>query len=132
MCEWQRQIQEMIEEIDLCIKRKDGNALSLRRLSEKSGYSSFHISKKFREISGMQLRDYVRNRKLAFALKELRDSEQGILDIALRTIIKPFDCYLSETHSSRTGGYHMENTVQEVKTLFRNHPSTQVSSYSQL
>lgn len=152
MCEWHRQIQEMIEEIDLCIKRKDGDALSLRRLSEKSGYSAFHISKKFREISGMQLRDYVRNRKLAFALKELRDSEQGILDIALqygfssheaftrsfknaygitpsayrrcpkpvalRTIIKPFDCYLSETHSSSTGGYHMENTVQEVKTYF--------------
>lgn len=31
----------------------------------------------------MQLRDYLRYRKLAFALKEVRDSEKNILDIAL-------------------------------------------------
>lgn len=152
MCEWQRQIQKLIEEIDLCIRQKDSEALSLRHLSEKIGYSEFHLSKKFKEISGMQLRDYMRSRKLAFALKELRDTDQGILDIALqygfssheaftrsfkdaygitpsayrkcpkpvalRTIIKPFDCYLSETHFSKTGGYQMENTIQEIKTYF--------------
>ena len=95
----------------------------------------------------MQLRDYMRSRKLAFALKELRDTDTGILDIALqygfssheaftrsfrnaygitpsayrrcpkpvalRTVIKPFDCYLSET-----GGYQMENSTLEVKTYF--------------
>lgn len=147
MCEWQRQIQKIVEEIDLCIKQRDNEDMSLRRLAEKSGYSEFHISKKFREISGMQLRDYIRSRKLAFALKELRDTDTGILDIALqygfssheaftrsfknaygitpsayrkcpkpvalRTIIKPFDCYLSET-----GGYQMETTTQEIKTYF--------------
>lgn len=84
MCEWQRQIQKLIEEIDLCIRQKDSEALSLRHLSEKTGYSEFHLSKKFKEISGMQLRDYMRSRKLAFALKELRDTDQGILDIALQ------------------------------------------------
>lgn len=77
MCEWQRRIQKIIEEIDLCIRRKDNEDMSLRRLAEKSGYSEFHISKKFREISGMQLRDYMRSRKLAFALKELRDTDPG-------------------------------------------------------
>ena len=30
----------------------------------------------------MQLRDYLRSRKLAFALKEIRDSKKTILDIA--------------------------------------------------
>lgn len=30
----------------------------------------------------MQFRDYLRHRKLAFALKEVRDSEKCILDIA--------------------------------------------------
>lgn len=152
MCEWQRQIQELIEEIDLCIRRKNSEALSLRRLSKKTGYSEFHLSKKFKEISGMQLRDYVRSRKLAFALKELRDTDQGILDIALqygfssheaftrsfknaygitpsayrrcpkpvalRTILKPFDCYLSEAHSAKTGGHQMKNALEKVKTYF--------------
>lgn len=147
MCEWQRQIQKMIEEIDRCIRQKDSEAVSLHYLSEQSGYSEFHLSKKFKEISGMQFRDYLRCRKLAFALKELRDTDKGILDIALqygfssheaftrsfkdtygitpsayrrhpkpvalRTILKPFDCYLSET-----GGIQMETTTQEIKTYF--------------
>lgn len=137
----------MIEEIDLYIKRNENESLSLRYLSEKSGYSEFYFSKKFKEISGMQFRDYVRYRRLAFALKELRDTERGILDIALqygfssheaftrsfkkaygitpseyrrhpgpvalRTILKPFDCYLSEI-----GATTMKNSEQEIKTYF--------------
>ena len=125
---WQKQIQIIIDEIDLCIRNNDDDELSLSCLSDKLGYSEFYISRKFREISGMQFRDYLRYRRLAFALKELRDTENGILDIALkygfssheaftrafkeayditpseyrqnprpvvlRTIIKPFDCYL--------------------------------------
>lgn len=31
----------------------------------------------------MQLRDYLRRRRLAFALREVRDSERSLLDIAL-------------------------------------------------
>lgn len=148
MYEWHRQIQKMIDEIDLYIKRNDNEALTLSYLSKKSGYSEFHLSKKFKEISGMQFRDYLRYRRLAFALKELRDTETGILDIALqygfssheaftrafkeaygitpseyrrhpgpvalRTILKPFDCYLSEIR----GGNHMQNSEKEIKTYF--------------
>ena len=147
MYEWQRQIQKMIDVIDLYIKKNDSESLSLGRLSKESGYSEFYISKKFKEISGMQFRDYLRYRRLAFALKELRDTENGILDIALRygfssheaftrsfkeaygitpseyrrhpgpvalrTIIKPFDCYLSEI-----GVSHMENSEQKIKTYY--------------
>ncbi len=129
MYEWHRQIQSLIDEIDVYIKRNDNDSLSLGYLSRKYGYSEFHLSKKFKEISGMRFRDYLRYRRLAFALKELRDTETGILDIALqhgfssheaftrafkeaygitpseyrrhpgpvalRTVLKPFDCYLS-------------------------------------
>lgn len=147
MYEWQRQIQKMIDVIDLYIKKNDSESLSLGHLSKESGYSEFYISKKFKEISGMQFRDYLRYRRLAFALKELRDTESGILDVALRygfssheaftrsfkeaygitpseyrrhpgpvalrTIIKPFDCYLSEI-----GVSHMENSEQKIKTYY--------------
>ena len=37
----------------------------------------------FKEISGMRLRDYMRYRRLAFALKRVRDTDEGLLDIAL-------------------------------------------------
>lgn len=153
MYEWQYKIQAMIDEIDLCIKKNDDEALSLSRLARKSGYSEFYLSRKFREISGMQFRDYLRYRRLAFALKELRDTESGILDIALkygfssheaftrafkeaytitpseyrqnpgpvalRTILKPFDCYLLGIEGAGSmENSIMEKSVKDVKTYF--------------
>lgn len=147
MYEWYKSIQNIIDEIDKCIKNQDDEALTLIRLADKLGYSEFYVSRKFREISGMQLRDYLRYRKLAFALKDVRDTETGILEIALsygfssheaftrafkeaygitpseyrrnpvpvvlRTVIKPFDCYLLGI-----GGTGMANGSDEVKTYF--------------
>lgn len=83
MYEWQTQIQMIVDEIDKCIKDNNEEALTLQVLSRKLGYSKFHTTRKFKEISGMQFRKYLRNRKLAFALKEVRDSDKSLLDIAL-------------------------------------------------
>lgn len=144
MQEWQKQIQDMIEEIDVCIKNHDDETLTLKNLSHKLGYSEFHTSRKFKEISGMQFRDYLRYRQLAFALKEVRDTEHSLMDIALnygfssheaftrafketygmtpseyrqqpvpvvlRTIIKPFDCFLVAS-----GGMGQEESTEDVK-----------------
>ena len=126
--QWQWMIQKIIARIDESIKSKDSDELSLENSAQNLGYSPFHFSKKFREISGMAFRDYLRYRKLAFALKEIRDTDRTILDIALeygfssheaftrafkeaycvspkdyrknpvpvvlRTMLRPFDCYL--------------------------------------
>lgn len=83
MYDWYRNIQDIIDEIDACIKNHDDEALALSRLAKSLGYSEFYVSRKFSEISGMSLRDYMRFRRLAFALTELRDTDRGILDIAL-------------------------------------------------
>ena len=82
MYEWHQQIQIIVNEIDRCIKHCLDEALTLRFLSRKLGYSEFHTTRKFKEILGIRFRDYLRLRKLAFALKEVRDSERSILDIA--------------------------------------------------
>jgi len=83
MYEWRRLVQEIVDEIDRGIMAHNDEALTLRNLSAKLGYSEFHATRKFREISGMSFRDYLRRRKLAFALKEVRDGERSILEIAL-------------------------------------------------
>ena len=83
MHEWQKQIQIFVDEIDKCIKNYNDEALTLSFLSRSLGYSEFYTTRKFKEISGMQFRDYLRLRKLAFALKEVRDSDKSFLDIAL-------------------------------------------------
>lgn len=83
MYEWKKKIQVIVDEIDRCIKTYNDEALTLCFLSRKLGYSEFHTTRKFKEISGMQFRDHLRSRKLAFALKEVRDSEKSLLDIAV-------------------------------------------------
>lgn len=147
MNEWYKQIQMLVDEIDICIKNKRNEALTLAFLAEKLGYSEFYVSKKFKEISGMRLRDYMGQRTLTFALKEVRDTTRGLLEIALdygfssheafsrafkdaygitpsdyrkhpvpvvlRTIIKPFDCYLSTT-----GATSMGTTTDDIKIYF--------------
>lgn len=76
-------MQMIVDEIDRCIKNHNDEAVTLADLSKKLGYSECYISRKFAEISGMHLRDYVRKRAMAFALKEVRDSKKGLLEIAL-------------------------------------------------
>lgn len=83
MYEWFKNVQLIIDEIDKCIRNKDSETLVLAELAGKLGYSEFYVSRKFKEISGMQFKDYLRCRKLAFALKDLRDTKDGILEIAL-------------------------------------------------
>ena len=147
MYEWHKQIQVVIQEIDDCIKNKNDEILTLSYLAEKLGYSEFYVSRKFKEISGMNLRDYMGQRSLSFALREVRDTTRGLIDIAfdygfssheafsrafkdsygvspsdyrknpvpvvLRTVIKPFDCYLLDI-----GGIDMENVSRDVKVYF--------------
>ncbi len=147
MGEWERLVQAIVEEVDKCIEKRSDETLTLSCLTQKLGYSEFYISRKFREISGMNFRDYLRHRKLAFALKEVRDTSRGLLEIALdygfssheafsrsfkeaygltpseyrshpvpvvlRTVIKPFDCYLISI-----GGTSMSNTEDDVKVYF--------------
>ncbi len=147
MSEWQRQMQRLIDGIDESIRRGDDAALTLAEMARRMGYSECYFSRKFKEISGMQLRDYLRYRRLAFALKEVRDTEKRLLDIAmdygfssheafnrafkeaygltpsayrekpvpvvLRTVIKPFDCYLLGIGESG-----MAETTGDVKVYF--------------
>lgn len=147
MNEWHGNIQKIIDITDIGIKNKNDEELTLKRLADELGYSEFYVSRKFREISGMQFRDYLRYRRLAFALTDLRDTDRGILDIALdhgfssheaftrafreaygitpseyrkrpvpvvlRTVIRPFDCYLLGI-----GGTGMAKSTESIKTYF--------------
>ena len=147
MLEWARTIQMIIDDIDASIRLKETDEISLKRLSDKMGYSEFHMSRMFHKLSGMPFRDYVRMRKLAFALDEVKNTRRAFLDIAvdygfqsqeafirafrdafsvtpgeyrknpqpvvLRTILRPFDCYIMET-----GGTGMKETNSDVKTYF--------------
>jgi AraC-like DNA-binding protein len=83
MYEWQKQVQKIVDDIDECIISRDDDGLTLQAIAKKNGYSEFYMTRKFHELSGISLRDYLRKRRLAFALIDLRDTEKTILDIAV-------------------------------------------------
>lgn len=74
--EWYMNIQNIVDDIDRCIRSGEDEKLTLGRLSQTLGYSEYYVSRKFGEISGMKLRDYMRYRRLAFALRKLRDTDK--------------------------------------------------------
>ncbi len=63
MTEWHKLIQTIVDEIDDCIKQRKDEIISLSILARKLGYSEFYTSREFKEISGMQFRDYLRQRR---------------------------------------------------------------------
>jgi AraC-like DNA-binding protein len=83
MYEWHRQVQKIVDEIDRCIENRDDDGLALSVIARENGYSEFHMTRKFKEMAGISFRDYLRKRRLAFALIDLRDTDRGILGIAV-------------------------------------------------
>ncbi len=69
MEQWSKNIQTLVDEIDRHIRASEDDGLTLASLARACGYSEYYVSRNFREISGMSLRDYLRGRRLAFALR---------------------------------------------------------------
>ena len=57
---------------------------TLEAMAEYVGYSSYYCSSKFHEVVGISFKEYVRKRKLALAVKELKNTQKRILDIAVQ------------------------------------------------
>lgn len=83
MDKWYSTVQRIVTEIDCCIRDGSDAQIALEVLAGSCGYSPYHFSRRFREITGMRFREYLRMRRLAFALKRVRDSRDSLLDIAL-------------------------------------------------
>lgn len=153
MAQWHRNIQDIITIMDGCIRTQQDEALTLRALADRLGYSEYYTSRRFRALAGMMLRDYLRLRRLAFALRDVRDTDRRLLDIAvqygfssneafarafkkaygvspsayraapgpvvLQTILRPFDCYLTEGAGDR----NETQSAGEVRTYFVHIPA---------
>lgn len=153
MAQWHRNIQDIITIMDGCIRTQQDEALTLRALADRLGYSEYYTSRRFRALAGMTLRDYLRLRRLAFALRDVRDTDRRLLDIAvqygfssneafarafkkaygvspsayraapgpvvLQTILRPFDCYLTEGAGDR----NETQSAGEVRTYFVHIPA---------
>ncbi|MCK8486614.1 AraC family transcriptional regulator [Paenibacillus sp. MBLB2552] len=80
MYEWNETVQRMVDWVETHISEDT----SLLKMSEALGYSPFYCSRQFNQYTGMTLRDYIRTRRVSRAAMELRDTDQRVLDIAVK------------------------------------------------
>ena len=143
MNEWHEVVLRSLALVDESL-RAQSDEVTLKTVSAALGYSEYHFSRKFHEVSGMAFRDYLGGRRLALALRDVLDGTDTLLSIAvkwgfssheaftrafkeaygitpaeyrkaprpvaLRTVIKPLDCYLTKEGESDMSTQH------EVKT----------------
>lgn len=80
--------------------------------SERLGYSACQTTRRFRQITGWTLREYLRRRRLAFALRDVRDGDDRLLDIAL--------CYGFSSHAAFIRAFRSAFGVSPAE--FRSNP----------
>ena len=91
--EWLTCIKSAIEYIE-------NNLLEIKSIDEVATHvyvSSFYLQQGFQILTGYSIGEYIRNRKLYLAAKELKDNNYVIIDIAVK--------YGYETHESFTKAF---------------------------
>jgi len=58
--------------------------LSLEKVSQRSGYSKWHLQRMFKKETGHSLGQYIRSRKLTEIARKLKESNEPILYLAER------------------------------------------------
>lgn len=73
-----------VEDMVTWVEENIENEPTLDRLAEHIGYSKFYCSAKFHEYVGISYKEYVLKRKLSLAASTLLESDDKLLDIAIR------------------------------------------------
>lgn len=76
--------ENVITDIIYWIEENLEKDLKLENVSQKSGYSKWHLQRMFKEQTGLTLASYIRARRLSCAAAELRLQRTPLLDIALK------------------------------------------------
>lgn len=87
-------IQEMIAWIETHLDQN----LSVEKISERSGYSVWHFQRKFVQLTGLNVYEYVRLRRVINATFALINSNKRILEVA---VDNGFNCQASFTRTVR-------------------------------
>lgn len=66
------------------IENRLTEAIDVGELAQRAFFSKTHYQRLFRAIVGEPVMEYVKNRRLQFACRDVREGNTGILDIALK------------------------------------------------
>ncbi len=93
-----RAVFAVIQDVIAWIETHLEEALSVKRICSKSGYSIWHFQRKFAQLTGLNIYTYVRVRRVINASWALMHTNQPILDIAVEN---GFNCQASFTRTVR-------------------------------
>ena len=77
--EYHERIQKTIDYIEENL----GNKITLEELAEKAYLSKYYYHRLFHALTGEPVMEYIRKRKIGRAIKQMNETNLGILDIAL-------------------------------------------------
>jgi AraC family transcriptional regulator len=100
------------------IERNLDSDLTLSRIAESCGVSSFHLAHAFGAATGKPVMSYVRSRRLSEAARKLADAAPDILELALET------GYASHEAFTRAFKEQFNTTPETVK---RNHSTSSLA-----
>jgi AraC family transcriptional regulator len=78
--EWNMSVQKMLD----CVEENLTEPLTLEMLAGRLNYSPYYCTRQFHKYAVISLRDYIRLRKVSSAVIDLRDTNERIIDIAVR------------------------------------------------
>ena len=115
---------ELIDELSKTIDYIEDNLLkdiSVKKMSRKVGISEYYLQRSFQILTGYSISEYIRNRKLYLAARELSCSSNKIIDIAYKygyetpeSFTKSFTKFHGNTPSNvkRGGKYNPFNRIK--------------------
>ena len=102
----------MIQDLEKTIEYIENNILKdikIKSLSKKIGISEFYLQRSFQILTGYSIGEYIRNRRLYLAARELSLSNNKIIDIAYK-----YGYETPESFSKAFSKFH-HNTPSKVK-----------------
>lgn len=89
MSDYYNQLQRVLDHIEVNIK----DEISLEELAGLCHYSDHHFHRIFQSVIGLPVKDYIKKRKLAVSARQIIDTNESILDIALSYGFKSHETY---------------------------------------
>ncbi|XMB86509.1 AraC family transcriptional regulator [Mycoplasmatota bacterium WC44] len=116
--DWKLNIQEILDLIEGDLKNK----ITLEKIARYIGYSKYHTTRRFKDLTGSTLRKYIQLRRLSDAALDMRDTDERILDIAFKYEFSSQEAFTKSFHDvfGITPGEYRKTVVPLNLTLKRN------------
>ncbi|QJT79687.1 helix-turn-helix domain-containing protein [Kosakonia sp. MUSA4] len=75
-------LEHIIDELLIWIDNNIHKPLKIEDVAQRSGYSKWHLQRVFYQVKNTNLANYIRDRKLEMAARDLIQSDESILTIS--------------------------------------------------